>query len=356
MLQSIFYGLITLSILIVVHELGHFFLAHISNVRVLTFSVGFGRKVLRLKKGETEYAISLFPLGGYVKLLGESPGEELREEDLPWSYSHKSPSIKLLIAFSGPLANFLFAVLVFFILLATGYNVLTTKVGGVEKGYPAQEAGIKEGDRIVAIDGKRVEEWGELTEILNSKNEGESVTVTVKRGDRLIDFVLTPKVMEGKNIFGERKTRKVIGITASNEFVVKREKVLDAVVKSVNQTVNLTALTIIGIWKLIKGAVSPSELGGPLMIMEVAGKQAKEGKRNFLYFLALISINLSVINLLPIPVLDGGYILFHLLEMFLRKRLSIQWMEVSQKIGMGVLVAIMVLAFFNDIIRIFHGR
>lgn len=356
MMQSILYGLITLSILIFVHELGHFLMARISNVKVITFSIGFGKKLIKSTRGETEYAISLFPLGGYVKLLGESPDEELKEEDIPRSYSHKNPSTKLLIAFSGPFANFVFAFLVFSVLLATGYKVLTTKVGGVEKGYPAYEAGIKQGDEIVSIDGKKVEEWGDLTAILNAKKEGESVTIKVKRGDQTNDVVLTPKVVEARTIFGEKVKRKVIGITASNEFILKRESFFNAIIKGVNQTVNLTTLTVIGIWKLIQGAVSPSEIGGPLMIMEVAGKQAKEGKRNFLYFLGLISVNLAVINLLPIPVLDGGYILFHIIEILSKKRLSTKWLEVSQRIGMGVLVAIMVLAFFNDIMRMFHAK
>ncbi len=356
MVYSLIYGLITLSILILVHELGHFLFARISNVKVLTFSIGFGKKILRYKKGETEYAISLFPLGGYVKLLGESPGEELKEEEIPRSYSHKSPFVKLLIAFSGPFFNFFFAFLVFTILFATGYKVMTTKIGGVEKGYPAQLAGLKEGDEVIMIDGKRVMEWTDLTEILSAKKEGEGVTITVRRDGEIKHFFLIPKTIESKTVFGEKVKRKVIGILASGEFKVKKDPPFEALKKGINQTVKLTGFTIFGIWKLLEGAISPSEVGGPLLIMEIAGKQAKEGKRNFLYFLGLVSVNLAVINLLPIPVLDGGYILFHLVEIFSRRRLSTRWIEISQRIGMGVLVAIMFLAFFNDVMRIFHGR
>ncbi|MCX7856802.1 MAG: RIP metalloprotease RseP [Deltaproteobacteria bacterium] len=356
MAQSIIYGLVTLSILIIVHELGHFLFARLSNVKVLIFSIGFGKRLITYKKGETEYVISLFPLGGYVKLLGESPEEELRDEDVTRSYSHKSPLTKLMIAFSGPLANLVFAFFVFSLLLASGYKVLTTKVGNVEKGYPAYEAGIKKGDKILAIDGKKVEEWSDLTGILNDKKEGESVTLTVMDEKGIREVVLVPKVVESKTVFGEKIKRKVIGITASDEFMVKKEPFTQAVIKGLNQTVNLTFLTLVGIWKLLQGVISPSEIGGPLMIMEVAGKQAKEGKRNFLYFLGLISVNLAVINLLPIPVLDGGYILFHMIEVVSRKRISPRWIEVSQRIGMGVLIGIMVLAFFNDIMRMFHGK
>lgn len=356
MLLSLVYGLLTLSILIIVHELGHLLFAKISNVKVLTFSVGFGKKILKLRIGETEYAISLFPLGGYVKLLGESPFEELKEEEIERSYFYKNPSTKLIIALSGPAANLFFAFLVFSILLSSGYKVLTTKIGRVEKGYPAYEAGIKEGDRIIKIDGKKVEAWGEITEILNRKKEGEKVILTIKREDKIMEFIITPKVVESKTIFGEKVKRKVIGIFASDEFIVKKEAPAMAVLKGLSQTLNLSIITIVGIWKLLVGVISPSEVGGPLMIMEVAGKQAREGGRNFLYFLGLVSVNLAIINLLPIPVLDGGYIFFHLIEIVLRRRLSTRWIEISQRVGMGVLVAIMILAFFNDVMRIFHGK
>ncbi|MCS7280904.1 MAG: RIP metalloprotease RseP [Desulfobacterota bacterium] len=356
MIESVVYGLVTLSILIFVHEVGHFVVARLAGIKVITFSIGFGKKLIRWKRGETEYAISLFPLGGYVKLLGESPDEPLKEDDIPRSYIHKRPIVKLFVAFSGPLANFIFAFLVFFTLLSTGYKVLSTKVGKVEKSYPAHEVGIEAGDRIVEIDGKKVEEWGELTAILAAKKEGESVNIKVMRKDSIKEFTVTPKVVEGKNIFGERVKRKVIGIVASDEYIMKREPILSAIEKGVTQTVNLTALTLMGIWKLIRGVISPSEIGGPLMIMDVAGKQAKEGKRNFLYFLGLISVNLAIINLLPIPVLDGGYIVLHLVEMVSRRRISTRWIEVSQRIGIGLLVGIMALAFFNDVMRFFRGK
>ncbi|MCX8023187.1 MAG: RIP metalloprotease RseP [Syntrophorhabdaceae bacterium] len=355
MIGSVIYGIIALSLLILVHELGHFIVARKAGVKVLSFSLGFGKKLLKYKRGDTEYALSAIPLGGYVKLLGESPGDEVPPEELHRSYYQKSPFVKILIAFTGPFFNLLFAFILFFFVFLSGYTVLSTKIGNVDKTYPAYEAGIREGDVIVAIDNEAITEWSDLMEIM-AKIELKPIKVTVKRGDQLLDFMVTPKEVEGKNIFGDTIKRKVIGVGASNDFITKKEGLFSAVTKATYQTYNLTKITILGIVKLIEGSISPKQIGGPLLILEVAGKQAKEGKKNLIYFIAIISINLGVINLLPIPILDGGHILFHLIEIITRRRVSERFIDVAQKVGMGILVVIMTLAFFNDIMRMFFGK
>ncbi len=352
---SIIYGIIALSLLIFVHELGHFIVARLADVKVLAFSLGFGKKLLSFKRGETEYAISAVPLGGYVKLLGESPDDEIKEEEKHRAYTNKPPIIKILIAFTGPFFNILFACILFYVVFISGYNVLSTKVGNVEKGYPAYEAGIQKGDVIVKIDGEDVSEWSELMEVM-SRTDKTPLKFTVKRDEKLMDFFISPRVIEGKNIFGEKITRRVIGITASNDFFKRKEGVLEAIPKAVHQTYFLSKVTVIGIIKLIEGSISPKQIGGPLMILEVAGKQAKEGKKNLIYFVAIISINLAIINLLPIPILDGGHILFHLIELVTRRKVSQRFIDISQKVGLGILIAIMALAFFNDITRMFFGK
>ena len=350
---SVIYALIALSILIFVHELGHHLVARLAGVKVLVFSLGFGKKLLKFTKGETEYALSAVPLGGYVKLLGESPDEAVPEEEIGGSYSHKPPFVKILIAFSGPFFNVLFACLVFFAIFVSGHSVLSTKVGSVEKGFPADVAGVRPGDIIASIDGTKIEEWSELMEIM-AKSEVRPLRFGMKRDGQDLEVLITPRQIEGTNIFGEKIDRKVIGIVASNDFLQRQETLAGAVSKAVGQTYMLTELTVVGIYKLIVGAISPKNVGGPILILEAAGKQAKEGKRNFAYFIALISINLGIVNLLPIPILDGGHILFYLIEIVTRRKISQRTIEVAQKVGITILVLIMALAFFNDLDRLFN--
>lgn len=352
---NIVYGFIALSLLILVHELGHFLVARLANVKVITFSLGFGKKLLKYRKGETEYALSAVPLGGYVKLLGESPDDEVPEEEKNRSYHQKPPLVRMAIAFVGPLFNIIFAFVLFYFVFLSGYSVLSTKVGTVEKDYPAYKAGIMEGDVIVAIEGKPIQEWTELMDVLAAAPARE-LRFTVRRSEKITDIMITPKEAESKNIFGETATRKVIGITASNDFFTKQENLASAATKAFYQTYNVSKITILGIVKLIQGTISPQNIGGPILILEMAGKQAKEGKKNLIYFVAIISINLGVINLLPIPILDGGHILFYLIEIITRRRLSQKTVEIAQKVGMAVLILVMVFAFYNDLNRMFDFK
>jgi regulator of sigma E protease len=223
----------------------------------------------------------------------------------------------------------------------------------VEKGFPADIAGVKAGDIIASIDGTKIEEWPELMDIM-AKSEVKPLRFGVRRDGQEIETLITPREIEGSNIFGEKIKRKVIGIVASNDFLQRQETLGGAVSKAVSQTYMLSELTVVGIYKLIVGSISPKNIGGPLLILEAAGKQAKEGKRNFAYFIALISINLAVVNLLPIPILDGGHILFYVIEIVTRRRISQRTIEIAQKVGITLLVLIMALAFFNDIDRLFN--
>ncbi len=353
--SSVIYGIIALSFLILVHEFGHFLVARLAGVKVLAFSLGFGKKLIRFTRGETEYALSLVPLGGYVKLLGESDDDEVAEEDAGRSYAQKPAIVRIAIAFAGPFFNIIFAAVIFYFIFLSGYNVLSTKVGSVQTGYPAYEAGIRQGDVITKVNGADITEWADLMEEMAKAPSGP-VRITVLRDGTSVDLTMIPQDIESKNIFGETTRRKVIGVTASSDFVERKETVATAAVRAVSQTYNLTRITIVGIAKLAVGSISPKNVGGPLMILDIAGKQAKEGKKNLAYFVAVISINLAVVNLLPIPILDGGHILFHLIEIVTRRKVSQKWVEITQKIGFGILIAIMVLAFFNDVMRMFFGK
>jgi regulator of sigma E protease len=350
---NIIYGILGLSLLILVHEFGHYLAARLVNVKVLTFSLGFGKKLLKFRKGETEYALSAVPLGGYVKMLGESSDEEVDEEDIPRSFSHKSPGVRIFIAFAGPFFNLLLAVVLFFLVLVSGYNVLSAKVGTVEKGYPAYEAGIREGDVIVAIEGKKIGEFQDLMQALADAPAG-ALKFTVLRGGRLLDLVITPKEVEAKNIFGDLIKTKRIGVSPAGDVLSKRESAWGAASRAVSQTYNLSTMTVMAFGKLIQGSISRKEIGGPLTKLQMAPKQAEQGKSSFIYFIGFISISLAILNLCPIPVLDGGYILLSLIEFVIRRKLPDNVMNGAQYVGLAIIVTLMFFALGNDLDRTWH--
>jgi len=347
-------AIVLLGVLIFIHELGHFIVAKMSGVGVLKFSLGFGPKILGRKIGETEYLLSAIPLGGYVKMIGEVPREEenVSEEDLPKSFSNKSLIKRAGIVFAGPLSNIIFAAFLFSIIYSVGFPILTTEIGGVVEGSPAYEAGIKKDDRIVAVEGKEVSEWEDLTKIVQRSN-GEELLVKLERGDIYYEKQLIPRLFVDKNIFGEEIETYKIGITASGRVITRRHNPFIAVVKGFEQTWWFTKLMMLTIVKLIERTIPADTLGGPILIVQMAGKQAQAGLMSFLFFMAILSINLGIINLFPIPILDGGHLFFFLLEAIMRKPLSLKNREIAQQIGLGIIILLIILVFYNDLHRIF---
>jgi regulator of sigma E protease len=221
-------------------------------------------------------------------------------------------------------------------------------------GEPAYDAGLKPGDVITRINGRGINKWSELQKIVSS-SDFHPLKFEIDRQGRLIVVWITPKLHDEKNVFGETVGKMmIVGVAPANE--IKRESVTGAASKAVVDTYNLTELTIVGIGKLIKGSISAKNVGGPLLIFQQAGERAKAGKSSFLFFLALISINLGIVNLLPVPVLDGGHIFFSAIELVVRRKIPVKAIDVAQKVGVGILVCIMVLATFNDVMRLFHVR
>ncbi len=358
---SFLYFLIALALLILVHEFGHFLVARLFDIKVITFSIGFGKKLLRFTRGETEYAISAVPMGGYVKLLGESPDEEVSEEDKPRSFSHKPPYVRILVALAGPLFNILLALFVFYLVSIIGYNVPSARVGKVADNTPAQAAGIRAGDTIVRIDGKEVKEFLDIASTIDHA-EGDTVEVTLDRAGSPVNLTIKPMTIEEKDIFGEPYTRRILGIERSDEVIKRRQSATEAVGLALHMTWEYSRITVLGIVKIIQGSISPRNIGGPVLIFQEASKRAKKGLGDFVFFFALISINLGIINLLPIPVLDGGHILFNAIEIVIRRKISQKVQEVAQTVGLVILLMIMVFAFYNDFDRIFdfgkyfHGK
>jgi regulator of sigma E protease len=261
----------------------------------------------------------------------------------------------MLIVAAGPVFNILLAVLIFFgIFFFSGTLVLKPSIGEVRPGSPAFKAELQKDDLITAINGTAITSWDEMAEIINASN-GEPIQLTFLRGDSTQDLWVTPERAPAKNIFGENIQRFIIGITASRESYSKELNFFQALSESLIQSYRVTELMVVIIAKLLKGDISTDTLGGPIMIAQMAGDSAKAGVGSLISFIALISINLAIINLLPIPVLDGGHLLFFLVEAIKGSPVSVKVREIAQQIGLFLLILLMILVFYNDITRIFFS-
>ena len=352
---SILSFIVVLGVLIFFHEFGHFLVARLFGVGVEKFSLGFGPRLIGKKVGITDYRISAIPLGGYVKMIGEEPDAEIAPEDISLSFTHKHVAKRMLIVAAGPVFNILLAVIIFFgIFFASGTFILKPSVGSVKQGSPAFAAGLEKGDLITAINESTINSWDEMAEIINA-SKGQKINLAVRRGESTRNFSLAPEQVTTKNIFGEDVQRYIIGITASGETYSKELNLFQAFSESMIQTYRVTELMVVIIAKLITGDISTDTLGGPIMIAQMAGDSAKAGIGSLISFIALISVNLAIINLLPIPVLDGGHLLFFSIEAVKGRPVSIKVREIAQQVGLFLLILLMILVFYNDISRIFFS-
>nr|WP_264467232.1 RIP metalloprotease RseP [Desulfovibrio desulfuricans] len=359
--------------LIFFHELGHFAVARGLGMGVSTFSLGFGPKILKYRKGKTEYALSLVPLGGYVALVGESD-----PKDIPEGFTEKESFAlrpawqRLLVVAAGPAANIILAWLLCWTLaLGWGTPVLLPQVGGVVQNGPADKAGIQPGDTIVSINGAAVANWQAMADAITQSN-GKTLAVTLSRPDTapqaddqtradeaaqpeqgmIISVELTPERSIRKTIFGEEESAWLIGIRNSGAVRLVQHGFADAAIAGAGQTADMVSLTWQSFVKLAERVVPLDQVGGPIMIMQMVGKQAHEGLAGLLALAALISINLGILNLLPIPVLDGGQIVFCLWEIIFRRPLNARLQDYAMRAGIALLVALMLLATYNDLWRI----
>ncbi|MBI3398392.1 MAG: RIP metalloprotease RseP [Deltaproteobacteria bacterium] len=434
--------LIVLGILVFIHELGHFIIAKLSGVGVLKFSLGFGPKLIGIKRGETEYLISALPLGGYVKMVGESTDEEVKPEENEKSFANKPISKRAAIVVAGPIMNLVLAFallpLIYFIGIQipayldkepiVGYVVkgenadkaglkkgdvilfidgksiknwerlntviisnpnkslklvvkrdgeikevqltpeassqtgggvsgffppMSPTVGGLIKGLPAEEAGLRVGDIILAVDGQRIDHWIELQQAIQKdmgqgsgvKGQVNEITFSVKRGDETFEVRIKPR-------WNESIKGYAIGVAPLQETITRRYGPVGAVIEGIKKMGELTIMTFVIIKKLFVGEISIKTLGGPLMIAQVAGQAAESGLTPLLSLMAFLSLQLGILNLLPIPVLDGGFLLFFGIEALRGKPLSEKVMTIAQNIGIGLLVLLMVFVTYNDVMRL----
>jgi len=347
--------IVVLGLLIAFHELGHFLAAKGLGIGVKSFSLGFPPKLLAFKYGQTEYRISALPLGGYVQLVGERDVEDLPEGFTPaQSFALRPPWQRMLVVAAGPFFNFILAWLLFWgIFWAHGLTEALPVVGEVTQQSAAAEAGLQTGDRVLAIDGKELKYWSELSRTIESC-EGRAMRFTLRRGEQTLDAQLTPRLTVDKNIFGEEKKYYRIGVRndpKSYEVLpLGLGKAAGVALERTWKVISLTGQTFV---KLAEAVVPLKSVGGPLMIMEMVADQAKEGLSSLAALTAFISINLGVLNLLPIPVLDGGLLLFLGIEAVRRKPVSERVMEITTKFGLALLLLLMILATYNDLQRRF---
>jgi regulator of sigma E protease len=347
--------------LIFFHELGHFVVARAFGMGVSVFSLGFGPKILKHVSGKTEYALSLVPLGGYVALVGETDPKDMpegfTEEE---NFALRPAWQRLLVVAAGPLANMLLALLICWTLaFGWGVQVLLPEVGAVGEDSPAAAAGVKAGDRILSVNGRQVESWEEMSAAI-AGSQGTPLRLEVARPASSASFstlplVVTPVQSTRKTIFGEDETAWIIGVRAAGATITRNLDFLEAASAGAMQACKMINLTWQSLVKLAQRVVPLDQVGGPIMIAQMVSDQAHQGLAGLLALTALISVNLGILNLLPIPVLDGGQIFFFVLEMLFRRPLNEKMREYATRAGIAALVCLMLLATFNDVWRLIKG-
>jgi regulator of sigma E protease len=348
---------IVLGIMVFFHELGHFVVAKLFDVKVLKFALGFGPKIVARKWGETEYSIRYIPLGGFVKMLGEDEDieedETLTEEDIPRAFNNKHPLKRMAIVVAGPFFNVLLAFILYWgIFYFSGAYVRFAEIGKVLPDTPASRAGLLEGDVIKSIDGTTIEDFLEIQEALFGK-AGVPVEVSVERGNDLIHLTVIPDEFK-QEAYGQEIPMARIGIESSGNYAKKEFGPWGAMGHAAIETWTWITRIYDTIVKLLTGTYSIDMMGGPIMIGQMTGEFARAGLVALAGFMAMISVNLGIINLFPIPILDGGLILLLLVELLTGKPLSRKTQEWVQKIGLSLIVLLMAVVFYNDIVRVFN--
>ncbi|MCX5641855.1 MAG: RIP metalloprotease RseP [Candidatus Omnitrophica bacterium] len=340
-------------VLIISHELGHFWTARKCGVRVELFTFGFGPKLFGFKRGDTLYQVALIPFGGAVKLAGEDGyGKEEPKGD---EYFAKPAGQRALILIMGSIHNLVLGFLVFALVFMLGIQTVNYRqplVGEIQPGSPAQSVGIKSGDLVTRVSGKKVTDWLTLSGEIK-RYPGQEIKLEVLRGKEVLNFNVIPKTETIKTAQGQ-KTVGLIGIVPA----VSREKcwVIPAFGRAGKETVRVAGLIFYYLGKLFTRELSTRELAGPVGIAQMTGQFVKAGWSGFLYFLALLSVNLAIVNLFPFPMLDGGHVAGVLIEGIRKRKPSRRFLEISQTVGFGLIILLALFVTYNDILRIFSKR
>ncbi|MFP5329306.1 MAG: RIP metalloprotease RseP [Alphaproteobacteria bacterium] len=340
--------------LVFIHEMGHYLVARLFGVGAETFSIGFGREIAGwTDRRGTRWKVGWLPLGGYVRFVGDEhhagEGEGSPSANRPDSFAGKPVWQRFLIVLAGPLANFILAILIFAAVFGTfGIPHASNVVGAVTAGSAAAEAGIEPGDRIVAVDGERIKTFQDVKRTIFMR-PGEEVRVVIERGEQRRSLVVRIGATEEQDPFGRRHRIGFLGVAPSDQPELIHPPAWSLLPIATEHTVNVIEMTVRGLYQIITGLRSAEELGGPLRIAQVAGEQASLGFIDFVWLAAIVSINLGFINLLPVPMLDGGHLLFYTLEAVRRRPVSVRAQEWAFRGGLALLLALLLFTTVNDL-------
>lgn len=330
--MTIIYAIIIFLMLIFLHEFGHFAAAKLCGVKVNEFALGMGPAIFKRQKGETLYALRILPIGGYCAMEGED-----EESDNPRAFGNRPAWQRACVLIAGPFMNFLTCV-VLLIIIACWAGQPTTTIGQVQSGSPADKAGIKAGDTILAVDGSSIDEWEDILTYIGD-SDSKSVDITLERdGSRLV-AVTEPE-------YDETAQRYIIGITTKS-----KHNILTGVVDGVKNTGTMTVMMYSAIKQLFTGELSMSDMSGPVGVVYVTNQAAKSGVIYVVYIAALLSLNLAIVNMLPFPALDGGRVLFLIIRLFTGKRVSDETEGKFHFVGIMLLFALMIYITVNDVLK-----
>jgi len=343
--------LLVLSFLVFFHELGHFLAAKYFGVKIHVFSIGFGKQLFAKEWRGTTWQLSLIPLGGYVKMKGQDDSNPALIESGDDSYNTKKPWQRIIILFAGPFANFLLAAILYFSIAIMGATTFAAQIGTVQKNSPAFHAGIQKNDLIVRINDNEIMSWEDIGKII--VNSQGPLKFYIKRDNELIAKTINPHISDSQNMFKEKIKKRMIGISPSGKVVQLNLSISESLVYAYEKTIFSSTMIFQGVQKLIQGIIPSSEVGGVITIGKVISDASQSSIIALFTITALISVNLGVLNLLPIPALDGGHIMFNIYEMITRRKPSDKVFMFLTIAGWVILGSLMLLGIYNDINRIF---
>lgn len=338
--MAILAAILVFSVIILVHELGHFLAAKHVGIEVEEFSIGFGPRLTGFHAIDTKFSVRAIPLGGFVRMLGE---EDEEQKDAQGSFLSKTPLQRMFVIASGPVMNFILAIFLFMLIFGVvGLPVLSeARIGSVLPGLPAEQAGLHGGDLVLELDGEPVETWGELQEYIMD-NPGNPVNFLIQRNGQLLEVPVIPRpTAEGAEI----------GISAP----IQRLGVFASIQEGIKQTYKVTKVVLVSIYQILTRQLPADDLTGPIGIVYYVGAAARAGLVNVLSLAALISVNLGLFNLLPIPALDGSKLVFLGVELVRRKPLDPQKENLVHLVGFALLISLMIVVMYRDILRFIVG-